>query len=601
MPDQRRTVSPAGPIRTVLGAVGLAVLLGGVFLLAPPLGTDLSAQVARANFFARHGFAPLDLGWYGGVSPYGYSLVTPPLMDWLGGDSLGPRLAGVLALLVSAAALALLLVRTAARRPLAGALVGAACIAGNLVSGRITYAVGVAFGLLALLALTTPRPVPRRLAAGTAALLAGAASPVAGLFVGLAGVALACKEGPLVIAFCRRRAPFSHLRHARRTVLDGAALALGAGVPVAGLGLVFGSGGWMNISLSDTVTAAVASALVAVLVSRRAVRIGAILATLGVLAAFAVRTPVGLNATRLAAMFALPVLVGYGALPVGLARRWSPRVAGAALAGALVLVTVVEPPVLVADLRAAGDPTASRSYFQPLMAELARRPPGRIEVVPTANYWEAAYLPEAAPLARGWLRQVDQAYNRLFLDGSVDADSYGRWLRDNGVGYVALADAKPSWVGRREAELIRAGLPYLTPIWQHRDWTLYAVTGAPSIVESIRSGATPGGGDLPDESGGPGPGAERGGAELVRATSAELTIDVPAGGEILVRLRWSRWLRVTGPFGPDGVPVRPTDPTATVLPACLAPYGDWTVLRVPQPGRYRITGSLTAAAPRCAD
>lgn len=337
----------------------------------------------------------------------------------------------------------------------------------------------------------------------------------------------------------------------------------------------------MNISLSDTVTAGVTSAMVALLVSRRAVRIGAILATLGVLAAFAVRTPVGLNATRLAAMFALPVLVGYGALPAGLSRRWSPRGAGIALAGVLTLVAVVEPPVLVGDLRAAGDPTSARSYFQPLLAELARRPPGRIEVVPTANYWEAAYVPQAAPLARGWLRQADQAYNRLFLDGSVDGDSYGRWLRDNGVGYVALADAKPSWVGRREAELIRGGLPYLTPIWRHRNWTLYAVTGAPSIVESIRSGATPGGGDLPEEVGGAGPGAERGGPEIVRATSAELTIEVPAGGEILVRLRWSRWLGVDG------------------AGACLGPYGDWTVLRAPRPGQYRITGSLTAAGPRC--
>ncbi|MBF9128130.1 hypothetical protein I0C86_03850, partial [Plantactinospora sp. S1510] len=158
MPDRHRTALPAGPARTVLGAVGLATLLAVTFLLAPPLGTDLSAQVARANFFARHGFAPLDLGWYAGVSPYGYSLFTPPLMHWLGGDSLGPRLAGALALLVSAAALALLLVRTAARRPLAGALVGAACIAGNLVSGRITYAIGIALALLALLALTTPHP-----------------------------------------------------------------------------------------------------------------------------------------------------------------------------------------------------------------------------------------------------------------------------------------------------------------------------------------------------------------------------------------------------------------------------------------------------------
>ncbi|MGI5214067.1 hypothetical protein [Plantactinospora sp. CA-290183] len=575
MPDRRPARRPVDP---VLGAVGLAGLLAVAFLLAPPLGTDLSAQVARADFFARYGFAPLDLGWYGGVSPHGYSLLTPALMSWLGGDTLGPRLAGAIALVGSAAALALLMRRTGARRPLLGGLVGAFCVAGNLASGRITYAVGVAFGLLALLALTAARPAPRRVGAGVAAVLAGAASPVAGLFVGLAGVALLGKEGPLLIAFGRGRAPYSHLRRARG-VGDGAVLAVGAAVPVAGLGLVFGAGGWMNISLTDTVTAAVASALVAVLVSRRAVRIGAVLATLGVLLAFAVRTPVGLNATRLAAMFALPVLVGYAALPVGLARRWSPRVAGAALAGALALVAVVEPPVLVGDLRAAGDPTASRDYFRPLLAELARRPPGRIEVVPTANYWEAAYVPQASPLARGWLRQADQAHNRLFLDGSVDADSYGRWLRHNGVGYVALAGAKPSWVGRREADLVRGGLPYLTPVWQHPDWTLYAVAGPPSIVDALAPSTTPDGGDPPDAP--PAPGTPAPAPQLVRATPAELTVDVPTPGETLVRLRWSRWLRVEGPG------------------ACLAPHAEWTVLRTTHPGRYRLTATLTDPGPQC--
>ncbi|MGI5148421.1 hypothetical protein ACQEVC_18935 [Plantactinospora sp. CA-294935] len=644
MPDRRRVT------RVLFGAVGLAGVLAVAFLLAPPLGTDLSAQVARANFFGRHGSAPLDLGWYAGISPYGYSLFTPPLMHWLGADAFGPRLAGALALLGSAAALALLMVRTGARRPLLGGLLGAACVAGNLVSGRITYAIGVAFGLLALLALTSSaRPAVRWVAAGLAAALAGAASPVAGLFVGLAGVALALAarlparsappparsasppepSTPLPTPSASPPAPSTPLpapsaapstpsavpstpsavppapsaalpisssggvpseegadrgrRRWRPGVADGAVLAVAAGVPVAGLGLGFGAGGWMNISLVDTVTAAAASLLVALLVpGRRVLRIGAVLATLGVLAAFALRTPVGLNATRLAAMFALPVLVGYGTLPAGLARGWSRRAAGLALAAIVALVAVVEPPVSVADLRAAGDPTASRSYFQPLLAELARRPPGRIEVVPTANYWEAAYVPEAAPLARGWLRQADQAHNRLFLDGSVDAESYGHWLRDNGVRYVALAGAEPSWVGRREAELIRGGLSYLTPIWQHPDWTLYAVTDSPSMVEAIGSGAAVDGSDLPDGAEGPGPGPGTPGAELVRTTSAELTVDVPAAGETLVRLRWSRWLRVDGEVG-----------------ACLAPYGDWTVLRVTRPGRYAITGSLTGAGPRC--
>ncbi|PZM90156.1 MAG: hypothetical protein DIU79_14485, partial [Actinobacteria bacterium] len=192
--------NPRNRRRTVAAVAALAAALAVAFLLAPPMGTDLSAQVARAEFVARHGFTPIDFGWYGGVSPYGYSLITPPLMALL-----GPRPVGALALVVSAVAFALILLRTRADRPVLGGVLGALCLAGNLVSGRITYAVGAAFGLLALAALTAWPTPPRRerpaappwasaaAVAGTllAAVLAAAASPVAGLFVGLAGVAVA--------------------------------------------------------------------------------------------------------------------------------------------------------------------------------------------------------------------------------------------------------------------------------------------------------------------------------------------------------------------------------------------------------------------------
>src|SRR5690348_1771718 len=167
----------------VSGLTSLALAVA--YLLAPPLGTDLSAQVARAQFVERYGLTAVDLGWYGGTAQYGYSLVSPPVMALL-----GVRVTGAIALVVSSVALAALFTRTGARRPVLGGVIGTFCIAGNLVSGRVTYALGVAFGLLALLALTAPRRW-QRLAGGCAgALLASATSPVAGLFVGLAATAL---------------------------------------------------------------------------------------------------------------------------------------------------------------------------------------------------------------------------------------------------------------------------------------------------------------------------------------------------------------------------------------------------------------------------
>jgi hypothetical protein len=168
-------------------------------------------------------------------------------------------------------------------------------------------------------------------------------------------------------------------------------------------------------------------------------------------------------------------------------------------------------------------------------------------VVPTVNYWESAYV-AAAPLARGWLRQADLRWNPLFFDATLDAQSYREWLADTGVSYVALPDTEVSWVGSREARLIAQGLPYLTEVWSNQDWTLYEVAGATGIVE--------------------------GPARLLETSAGGLVFEATGPGEILLRVRWSRWLAVAGPAG-----------------ARLAPAGDWTTVQVTQPGRYEMTGA----------
>lgn len=549
---------------------GLAAVLGVAYLLLPRMGSDLSAQVARAGFFADHGYTPIDLRWYGGVDQLGYSLVSQPVMALL-----GVRVAGVLALVLSSVAFALLLRRTGAPRPWWGALLGTLCIAGNLVSGRVTYALGVMFGVLALLALTYRRA---RWAAALAALLASATSPVAGLFLGLAGVALLASK---------------------KRITDGLLLAVPAAIPLALTAGLFSDGGWMNISRTDALRAIVTSLLVAALVPLRPIRAAGLLSAAGVLAAALIHTPVGLNATRLVTMFAVPVLAAYAVLPGRARTRTSahgPTAADAAASsptsagdvtegtksayGAVaaeaarepdaavgrvgwmpvwVLVPLLaavcwwQPPVVVADVRDIGNPTAGPAYFRSLRDQLARLPmAGRVEIPPTRAYWEAAYMGDA-PLARGWLRQVDIDRNPLFfttVPGApgtgvpLTSETYRQWLADQSVQYVAVPDTELSWVGRAEAELIGRGQPYLSQIWSDPNWRLYAVSNPEPIV------APP--------------------ATLVAHTAASLTFDAPVAGDFTIRVRHYRWLTATGN-------------------AHVEASGDWTRIRVPAPGRYTLT------------
>jgi hypothetical protein len=496
----------------------VAAALGGAYLLLPRMGTDLAAQVARADFFAGHGYTPIDLRWYGGVDQLGYSLVSQPVMTLL-----GVRVTGVVAVILSALALAVLLRRTAAPRPMLGALLGAACITGNLVSGRVTYALGVLFGLAALLALTYWR---LRWLAAVLALVASATSPVAGLFLGLAGVALLV-SGRLAA---------------------GLLIAVPAAVPLALTAAFLGDGGWMNISRADAARSIVTSLLVAVLVPGRPVRVAGVLSALGVLATALVHTPVGLNATRLVTMFALPVLAGYAAVP---ARER--RMPAWALAVLLIAVCWWQPPVVVADVRDIGNPTAGAAYFAPLRDRLAQATlTGRVEIPPTRDYWEAAALGDV-PLARGWLRQADIDRNPLFfttVPGApgtgvrLTAGSYRTWLADQCVQFVAVPDAELSWPGRAEASMINRGLPYLTQIWSDAHWRLFRVANPQPIV--------------------PAP------ATLVAQSATSVTFDVPTASDVTIRVHHYDWLTV--------------DNHAVVLAS-----GDWTLVRVPAAGRYTLT------------
>jgi hypothetical protein len=158
-----------------LAPVALSVLLAALYLILEPRTPDLPGHIFRAELFGREGFAIWNGQWYGGHHVLSYSVLMPPL-SWL----LSPQL--LVALSTVAA--------TACFEPLApaarlGALWFAVGSATSLFSNRVPFALGLAFGMAALLALQGRR---RTLSPGLA-LLSGLSSPVTGLFLALAGAA----------------------------------------------------------------------------------------------------------------------------------------------------------------------------------------------------------------------------------------------------------------------------------------------------------------------------------------------------------------------------------------------------------------------------
>ena len=167
-----------------LAPSALAALLAAVYLVMAPRSPDLAAHVFRADLFGREGFTIWNGQWYGGHHTPAYSLLSPPL-GWL----LGPQLMGAL----SAIARHRLLHRARARPlgPAGGPRWHAAvrrrarprccsptgCRSRSAWPSRMGAALALQHG--------------RRVTAPVLAVLAALSSPVAGLYVFMAGLAYA--------------------------------------------------------------------------------------------------------------------------------------------------------------------------------------------------------------------------------------------------------------------------------------------------------------------------------------------------------------------------------------------------------------------------
>ena len=480
----------------------LAVVLGW-------RGSDLPAHVFRVELVERDGLEVWNNYWYGGHHTLGYGVLFPVL-----GALVGIWTVAIASAVVSSALVASILRRALDRPAWAASLWFAASTLTNVAIGRLPFSLGLAIALGAVWCLQRRAFVP----AAVLTVATSAASPVVSVFLGVGYAAW----WTVARGDDRRRATL---------------FAVLSVVPVLAVAVLYPQGGTFPFRAGALALTLVMCAVVAALVrpEHRVVRRACGVYALAALGAFVVPSPLGANITRLGMYAAGPLLLALAP------RSWWRRVALGAVA------IWAWSPAFDAIVRAGRDPSVEEAYYRPLLTYLdgVGDAVTRVEVVPTARHWEAAYVAPRVPLARGWERQLDTRFNALFYDDEPpDELEYLQWLQATGVEYVALADARldPSGVG--EAELLRSGLPYLAPAWEGEHWQVWSVVGATGMVD--------------------------GPATLVELDTDSLVLDVADRGDVVVRVRASAFW-------------------SSNPPVCIEETEDgWIVLRDVPPGRVEV-------------
>jgi hypothetical protein len=271
---------------------------------------------------------------------------------------------------------------------------------------------------------------------------------------------------------------------ARRNVWFGLGLAVAAGIEVAALVLFPGAGAGVYPFHWIDFVAVLGVTTLGVLVARKARGAGPLVAFyalwgVGSVVIYIVPSPLGDNWTRLSA-FVFPIML----LTASLAGFQPRRLVVFALAVAFAYNLV--PYALLVPSRLNND-TQQASFWRPAIRFLrAHAQPGyRVEVVPTAEHWEAYWIPKSGlPLARGWYRQLDVADNPALYANHLDASEYRHWLRSAAVRYVLLSTTAPlDWEGGpQEARVLRSPSSGLRAVFRSRNWTIYELPHATPLL-----------------------------------------------------------------------------------------------------------------------
>jgi hypothetical protein len=469
-----------GPVRRYLEPGLVAAAFGVLYLILQPSSADHAAQVFRSGLFESEGLSAWNNLWFGGHHTPGYSVLFPFL-----GSLIGPRVVGVIALILAALLFAGIAYREWGDRARLGVIWFAAGASVSLFSGRLAFALGVAIALAAVFASQRGWRAP---AIGFA-ILTPFASPVAALF-------LACGAAAQALAQRSRRG------------LELGVAALGAAVMLA---LAFPEGGtepFVYSSFQPAILIAIAVFL-AIPRDEKLLRYGVAAYAAALFAAFLIDSPMGGNATRMGTLFLGP------ALAFGLWRRQKLYLV---LLAPFLVYWQFSP--VVRDLETVhAQPSVNAGYYAPVRDFLrgaARGGQHRVEVLPAAHHWESAHIPRGIYIARGWERQLDRKLNALFYEdenGPLTASAYRDWLDELGVGFVAVPDAPLDYAAEAEHRLIQGGLPYLEQAFASPDWTVYRVRDP----EPLTVGA----------------------ADLVKLQPEGFVVDFNSAGSALVRVRWT--------------------------------------------------------------
>lgn len=469
-----------------LGPLAVAIALSALYFILDLRGGDLAAHLYRAELFKNDGLFVWNYNWYGGHYVVSYGVIFPTLSA-----TIGVRLAGALAYVAG-----VLLFSILAREvfPKAGAqaasYVFAVVFSATLVIGQLPYALSVAIGLAALLAAARGRSW----IAAFLALNCALTSPLAALFMSFIAFTVWLGGHPMQtfqkLREDRRNRKQSStrtgfaagLRNATRTTFDAVwatpqhsylVVAVMSLTPALIVSVLFPEGGSQPFEVGSYLGALAFTAFFYYFVrddlapdARSMLTTGVVLYVIFLTLNELIASPVGGNAIRLG-MLLFPTLAA--------AALW-PRAGKFALAVVIPLFCWQGATAFWAI--ATTDRTNDPRYFAPVNAFLDKHDPTReqkVEVVFTRNHFEAAYVANRRPIARGWERQLDTKYNAVFYDGDLNASTYARWLIDNDVRWVALPDAVTDYSAKAEAKLISAGLPYLSRVSRLRDWTIYKV------------------------------------------------------------------------------------------------------------------------------